>query len=269
MRLPAPFFQDKATAALRRDAARILDAALRAVDPYDAVRRAVTCDGESLRAGGAEYDLASVRRLYVVGAGKASARMARALEDLLGPRITRGMVVVKDGYVEPLSRVSLVEAGHPLPDARGERAAGEILRLAESAAEGDLLICCISGGGSALLPLPVEGVTLADVTAVTDLLLRSGATITELNAVRKHLSRIAGGQLARAASPAAVLTLLVSDVLGNPLDVIASGPTAPDPSSFGAAIGVIDRRGLRGTFCLTGRGPRTIVRPSAGRSAVW
>lgn len=251
---PPTFPLGTATADLRRDATRILDAALRAVDPYRAVLHAVRRDGELVLADAQEYDLGAISRVLVVGAGKASARMARALEELLGPRITGGVIVVKDGYTEPLRHARLVEAGHPLPDARGERGAREVLDVASGAGETDLVICCISGGGSALLPLPVDGVTLEEMVATTDLLLRSGGSINDVNAVRKHLSRIAGGQLARAATPAAVLTLLVSDVVGNPVDVIASGPTAPDPTTYGDAISVLDRRGLRG------RVPASVVR---------
>jgi glycerate 2-kinase len=141
--------------------------------------------------------------------------------------------------------VRLVEAEHPIPDARGEAAAAEILRLARDAGPDSLVLCLISGGGSALTPAPVPGVTLAEKQATTRLLLECGATINELNAVRKHLSRLKGGQLARAAHPAPVVSLLLSDVIGDPLDVIASGPTAPDPTTFGDALAVLDRFGLR------------------------
>ena len=147
----------------------------------------------------------------------------------------------------------MVESGHPIPDARGEAAGEEILRLARDAGPDDLVLCLISGGGSALTPSPVPGVTLAEKQAVTRLLLECGATINELNAVRKHLSRLKGGQLARAAHPAPVVALLLSDVIGDPLDVIASGPTAPDPTTYDDALG--------------GAGPLRAPGPGAGDGA--
>jgi hydroxypyruvate reductase len=171
--------------------------------------------------------------------------MARAVEDALGDRVAAGLVVAKEPPARPPRRVRVVEAGHPLPDARGLAAAAEMHQLASGAGPGDLVVCVISGGGSALAPLPVEGVSLAEKQAVTRLLLEAGATINELNAVRKHLSRLKGGQLARAAAPAGVVALLLSDVIGDPLDVIGSGPTAPDPTSFADALAVLDRFGLR------------------------
>jgi hydroxypyruvate reductase len=186
-----------------------------------------------------------VRRVLVVGAGKASEVMAEAVEDVLGDRITGGLVAVKETAGAEARRVRVVEAGHPIPDARGHDAAVEILRLVSDAGGEDLVLCLVSGGGSALAPLPVPGVTLDEKQEVTRLLLEAGATINQLNAVRKHLSRLKGGQLARAAAPAPVLALLLSDVIGDPLDVIASGPTAPDPTTFGDALGVLDGFGLR------------------------
>jgi len=187
-------------------------------------------------------DLAPTGRVLVLGAGKASGAMAAAVETLLGDRVEDGFVVVKDGYTVPTRRVRLVEAGHPVPDARGERAAAALLDRARAAGADDVVFMLISGGGSALLPAPVPPVTLAEKRAVTQLLLAAGATITELNAVRKHLSLIKGGQLARAAAPARVITLVLSDVIGDPLDVIASGPTAPDSSTFRDAIAVLHKR---------------------------
>ncbi len=181
-------------------------------------------------------------RVLVLGCGKASAAMARAAEDLLGDRIAEGFVVVKDGYTAPLRRIGLAEAGHPVPDARGLAASARLLTLARGAREGDLVLFLVSGGGSALTPAPAPPVTLAEKQHVTRLLLAAGAPIGELNAVRKHLSELKGGQLARAAWPATVLTLALSDVIGDPLDVIASGPTAPDPTTFATALEVLERR---------------------------
>lgn len=237
-------FAGKPYANLRRQAASILTAAVRAVDPASAVRRCVSRRGGILRIAGRRYDLGSIRRIVVVGAGKASAPMAVAVEDILGPRVSAGIVIVKYGYAVPLRRIRVVEAGHPLPDAAGQRAAAELLDFVRGAGPHDLVLCLISGGGSALLPAPAGGMTLDDEINVTNLLLRSGATIQEVNSVRKHLSQIKGGRLAAAASPARVVALILSDVLGDPIDAIASGPTSPDPTTFGDALEVVRRYGL-------------------------
>jgi hydroxypyruvate reductase len=167
--------------------------------------------------------------------------MAKALEDLLGDRITAGILVVKDGHGLPLKKIRIQEAGHPVPDERGVAGTLEILKLLEGAGERDLVICLISGGGSALLIAPSEGIRLADKQAATKNLLACGATIHEINTIRKHLSRAKGGQLARAAHPARVLSLILSDVVGDDLDVIGSGPTVPDHSVFQDAIDILQR----------------------------
>jgi glycerate 2-kinase len=237
-------FRGKPNEELRRRAAAIFEAAVRAVDPAAAVRRHVSLDRTTLRIDSRTYDLGRIQRMFLVGAGKASAPMAKALEDLLGERITTGVVNVKYGYTVPLDRVSLVEAGHPIPDEAGRRGAERILQLVAQAGRDDLVLCVISGGGSALLPAPVEGVSLVEKARVTDLLLKSGATIEEVNAVRKHLSKIKGGQLAKAAAQAEMAVLILSDVVGNALDAIASGPAVPDPTTFGDARDVLARYGL-------------------------
>jgi glycerate 2-kinase len=200
-------------------------------------------------------------RVFLLGAGKASGAMAAAAEDVLGDRVAGGFVVVKDGHGARLPHGEIVEAGHPVPDSRGLAASGQLLELARAAGEDDLIVFLVSGGGSALTPAPAPPVTLGEKQELTRLLLASGATIGELNAVRKHLSLIKGGQLARAAWPARVLTLALSDVIGDPLDVIASGPTAPDPTTFADALEVLARRGL------SGRVPASIARRlQAGRA---
>ena len=229
---------------LRRHLEGILTAAVNAVEPAAAVRAAVRITGGRLRIGHRSYDLKRVKRLLVVGGGKANAPMAAALEAILGDRITGGLISVKYGHAVPLRRVEVVEAGHPLPDAMGQQAAERILEIAGQAEGHDLVICLISGGGSALLPAPVPGLGLRQKVALTDLLLRSGAAIQEINTVRKHLSRIKGGRLAEAAAPAQVAVLVLSDVPGNPLDAIASGPAAPDPTTFDQALEIIRRYGL-------------------------
>jgi glycerate 2-kinase len=219
------------TAAMRRHARAIFQAALAAADPTGAVvaylRR---------RRG-----LDRFHRIYVVGAGKAGASMALGVERVLGRRITQGLVNVKYGHLEALRHTKLHECGHPLPDAQGAAGALRIAEIVRQAESGSLVICLVSGGASALLPLPAEPITLQEKQAVTGLLLACGATIHEINAVRKHLSSIKGGQLARLAWPAAVDTLLLSDVIGDDLDVIGSGPTAPDASTFATARAVLDK----------------------------
>jgi hydroxypyruvate reductase len=191
-------------------------------------------------------DFASVQNIYVVGAGKAGASMAKAAERVLGRRITAGLVNVKDGHVAKLRRIELNECGHPVPDERGVAGAARIAGIAAAAGKDDLVLCLISGGGSALLPWPAEGITLEEKQSVTKLLLACGANIHEINSVRKHISRIKGGQLARLASPATVESLLLSDVIGDDLDVIGSGPTAPDSSTFASAVAILEKFGILG-----------------------
>jgi hydroxypyruvate reductase len=185
--------------------------------------------------------------VYVIGAGKAGAPMARAVEARLGDRLTGGLVVVKHGHGGPTARVEIVEAGHPVPDSAGVAAGARILDLAHAATAADLVIAVISGGGSALLEAPA-GLALADLQATTSALLASGATINEVNCLRKHLSALKGGQLARAVQPATLVTLVLSDVVGSSLDVIASGPTVPDSTTWQGAWAVAERYGLTHTL---------------------
>ena len=222
------------TRRLRRHALAIFRAALAAADPAAAVARYF-----------ARRDLSRFRHIFVAGAGKAGASMARAAEHALGRRITAGLLNVKDGHLAKLRHIELNECGHPVPDARGVAGARRIADLARAAGAGDLVICLVSGGASALLPLPAQGITLEEKQEVTRLLLASGAPIEHINCLRKHISAIKGGQLARLAAPAAVESLLLSDVIGDPLDVIGSGPTAPDASTFAEASAILDRYGIR------------------------
>ena len=226
---------------LRRQALTIFRAALAAADPVDAVLR-------HLRS----RNFSRYRHVYVVGAGKAGASMALAAERALGRRITAGLVNVKYGSTAKLRRIELNPCGHPLPDEAGAAGSTRIAEMAAQAGEGDLVLCLISGGASALLPLPAHPITLVEKQATTQLLLACGATIHEFNCVRKHLSRIKGGQLARLAAPAAVESLLLSDVIGDDLDVIGSGPTAPDASTFGDALAILRK------FDLVNRVPASV-----------
>jgi hydroxypyruvate reductase len=220
---------------------QIIQQVLRASDPRTLLLQKLSRHQNVFKAGRFRYNLTRYRHVYVVGAGKASGTMALALEEILGNRITDSLVVVKHGYTSRVSRVRILEAAHPIPDRTGMRGAQEIISLLRKAGKDDLVIVLLSGGGSALMPLPVEGVTLAQKQRTTQLLLRSGASINEINVVRKHLSQVKGGRLLLYAAPAHVLTLILSDVLGNPLDTIASGPTFPDPSTYAEAIQILKK----------------------------
>ncbi len=233
------------TKTLRTAARRIFDAAVEAVDPAEAVRRHLLREGNTLRVGGQTIDLGSVRQVVVVGLGKAGASMTTAVEEIVGDRIVRGVVVTKYGHVQPTKTVRLHEAGHPVPDAAGMVGAQAILDCLQGVTAADLVLVLISGGGSALTPAPVAGITLEEKQALTKQLLACGADIREMNTLRKHISRIKGGQLARAAAPARVVTLILSDIVGDPLDAIASGPTVPDPTTYADALGIVDKYKIR------------------------
>jgi glycerate-2-kinase len=213
---------------------------LTAVDARTAVDRAIFRNGEELTIGRRRYDLRRYGRVVVLGAGKAAASMAQAVERQLGPRLDGGIVVVKYGHRLPTKRIIVAEAGHPVPDQSGQRAAARLCTMAAELGRRDLLIVLLSGGASSLLPSPVPGVTLSDKQRATRELLRCGASIQEINTVRKHLSRVKGGRLAEL-TKATVATLILSDVLGDDLSAIASGPTVPDPTTYQEAVGVLKR----------------------------
>jgi glycerate 2-kinase len=223
----------------------IFNAALAAVDPYYAVRRALKIEGGVLHAAGSAYDLDTFGRIIVVGAGKATARMAMAVEDVVGSRISAGLVIVKQGHTAPLRTVKQVEASHPVPDEAGVEGTKRVLEMVRSADERTLVLCLLSGGASALLVAPIDGLTLKEKQEVTTLLLKAGADIGELNTVRKHLSAVKGGRLAKAACPARIVALILSDVIGDRLDVIASGPTTGDGTTFADAMAVIEKYRLK------------------------
>lgn len=219
---------------------KIIGQGLVAADAQAAVGRAISRDGAELIVGRRRYDLNRYERVVVVGAGKATAPMARAVERRLGRWLHSGFVVVKQGHGLPMKRIVVAEAGHPVPDRSGQRAAAKLCAMAAELGRRDLLIVLLSGGASSLLPAPVAGITLADKQRTTEKLLRCGATIQEINTVRKHLSRIKGGRLAESTG-ATVVTLILSDVLGDDLSTIASGPTAPDPTTYQEAVAILKR----------------------------
>ncbi len=226
---------------LSQDALRIFRAALKAADPVDAVLKHVKIATGILTVGRKRYRLNAFRNTYVVGAGKAGAAMAEAIERLFGEQICGGLINVKYGHVAGLRRIELNECGHPLPDRKGQLGAERIAQMVSDAGADDLVICLISGGASALLPLPVAPITLEEKQRTTNLLLNCGANIHEFNCVRKHISQLKGGQLARLTCPATMLTLILSDVIGDELDVIGSGPTAPDRSTFAEAKAILEK----------------------------
>jgi glycerate 2-kinase len=234
----------------------IFRAGVKRVDPYDLVTGTVSLEGSSLRVKTEDinqsFDLEKTERLVVIGTGKATARMALAMEHILGSRISDGIIVVKYGHTELLETIRCIEAGHPIPDENGVKGAGEILALAEKITEKTLVFTLISGGGSALMPYPCKhrmknrdiNFTLKEKQSVTRRLLECGATINEINCIRKHLSGIKGGNLAKAIYPATSVNLILSDVVGDSLDVIASGPTVPDPTGYDDVMSIIDKYGL-------------------------
>src|SRR5262245_52735617 len=228
----------------RRDARVIFEASLAASDPMLLVGRSLQLDGEILQAGKRLYNLARYNNLYVVGAGKAAAKMARAVEALLGERIAGGLVIVKQEHSIPLKTLEIVDAAHPIPDPAGIKATEVIIQLLRRTQKTDLILCLVSGGASALLSCPVVGVSLQDKQQTTQALLNCGARIQEVNAIRKHISRIKGGRLAELAYPATVLSLILSDVIDDSMDNIGSGPTAPDSSTFADCLSIIDRYGV-------------------------
>jgi glycerate 2-kinase len=227
---------------LRQCAKQIWEAALDAANPATCIDNTLSVRDNVLIVRGKELRIEG--KLIVIGAGKAASRMAQVVEEKLGDRITSGLVVTKYEHGLPLRRIRQIEAGHPIPDAAGVGAVREMLQLLKGATAEDIVLCLISGGGSALWPAPADGITLEQKQEVTALLLRAGATILELNAVRKHLSSIKGGQLAAWCAPARVISLIMSDVIGDPLDFIASGPTAPDTTSFPEALSIIQKYGV-------------------------
>ena len=255
----------------RLDARVIFEAGLAASDPILLVRRSLQLDGTILQAGKRLYDLAKFSNPYVVGAGKATAKMALAVEALLGERIAGGIVIVKHGHSIPLKKLVIVEAGHPIPDPAGIKATEAIIQLLRRTQKTDLIICLVSGGASALLSCPVVGLSLQDKQQTTQVLLNCGAKIQEINAIRKHISGVKGGRLAELAYPSTVLSLILSDVIDDSIDNIGSGPTAPDSSTFADCLSIIDRYGVGDmipvavtSFLKKGAAGKIVDTPKAG-----
>lgn len=222
-----------------------LESALEAANPKAIVESRLTVEGRTLKIGKLKFDLGKFKHIFVVGGGKASGKMAEALESALGDKITQGIInVPNDSEPCKTQKIELRRASHPIPGEAGVKGTQEMLALVNQAEEDDLIICLVSGGGSSLMPLPRGRISLADKQIVTNDLLKSGATITEINTVRKHISDFKGGWLAQKAYPATIVNLVLSDVIGDPLEFIASGPTIPDSTTFGDSIVVLRRYGL-------------------------
>jgi glycerate-2-kinase len=246
-----------ATTKLRAQALQIIEAGIRRVLPLDIIRSAVSYDAyrRTIKIQGKGFPLAAGGRIFVIGGGKASGLMAKALEGIIGSNnIANGVVNAKGGHSKT-GKIKVVTAGHPIPDQRGVSGVKAMLALKSrySIGKDDLVICLTSGGGSALMPYPVDGVNLRDKQKITELLIGSGAEIAEINTVRKHLSKVKGGQLGTFYAPAKVISLILSDVIGNDLATIASGPTTPDPSTFADAYNVLKK------YNLLSKCPKSVV----------
>ena len=249
-----PLFSVPKPTSLQRDAKAIFKAALDAADAGNAVRAHLSVHHGILKCGNRQLPLRAFDRVFLISVGKAACEMAAAVESVIGKLLTQGIAITKHGHIKTrLRQVSVVESGHPIPDASGVNAARQVRDLLRELNARDLVLVAVSGGASALLSAPAESIALRDKQKTTDLLLKAGADIFELNAVRKHLSFLKGGRLAALAYPATVVSLLLSDVIGDPLDVIGSGPTAPDSSTFADAIRVLEK------FQLVNRVPGAVI----------
>ena len=224
-----------------------LESTLNAVDPKRIIKSRISLQNSVLKVNGYSFDLKRFKHVYVVGGGKASGSMAEALEQILSEHITDGFINIPRGTKHKTKVIKLHETSHPIPDETGVKGTRRILEIAEKAGENDLVICLISGGGSSLMPLPRGDISIVDKKKITEALLKCGATINEINTVRKHISDFKGGWLAKKAYPATVLNLILSDVIGDPLDFIASGPTVPDSTTFHEAVKILKKYELWNT----------------------
>ena len=231
----------------------VLKCAINVVDIYEATKKSVFIKNNDLHIKDLNYDLSKIENIYVIGGGKATFSAAKALDEVLGERIKRGCINIKGNMRKRLKQIKVIEAGHPIPNERGYEGAREIMDIAKEAKKSDLVFCVITGGASALMPLPAENIALEDKKKVTDQLLKCGATISEINTVRKHISRVKGGRLAEIAYPSRVISLILSDVIGDRLDIIASGPTSPDNTTYQDALRVLVQ------YKLIDTSPRSVV----------
>jgi glycerate 2-kinase len=229
----------------RQTATEIFLAGLEGVKPENLIKQFVSIEQHNLQIENFQFDLSTIANIYIVGVGKASAAMAQTIESILGSRITEGHIITKYEHAAPLQFIGITEAGHPVPDENGIKGTEIIMSIAKKAEKNDLLICLISGGGSALLTDIPEGCSLDDLKDLNNILLKSGAAIFEMNCIRKHVSKVKGGLLAKTAYPSRVLSLILSDVIGDPIDVIASGPTVHDPSTYADAISIINKYNIK------------------------
>ena len=225
---------------------RVLAAAIQAVEPKQAIHHHLIRKGSQLSVSGRSYNLDDYKQIIIIGAGKAGSPMVEAIEEILSDRQLDGMIIIKEGHVSKSTnltprKIQLVEAGHPIPDDRGVAGTNRIIDILNHTDQETLVICLISGGGSALFVSPVDGISLIDLQILTSELLTCGASINEINTLRKHLEKVKGGNLARLAAPAQVISLILSDVVADPLDVIASGPTVPDTTTFRDAIQILKK----------------------------
>jgi hydroxypyruvate reductase len=229
-----------------KDICRVLAAAIHRADAGANIKNKVSLDADTLNIDKLSFDLNAYHRIFVLGVGKAAVPMAEAAREILGNRIYSGMVITKDGYTGTRSNLQqnqfeLIQAGHPVPDLRNIASSSRLITLIQTLSPKDLVICLISGGGSSLLLQPSQGLLLSDIQMTTSLLLSCGASITEINTVRKHLDDFKGGGLAKLLFPCAVISLILSDVIGDSLDMVASGPTIADPTTYGDASAVLEK----------------------------
>ncbi|MBN1694024.1 glycerate kinase [candidate division WOR-3 bacterium] len=226
---------------IRKDLLKILEYALEKSLPESAIKASVRLKGNELKITNEKLFLSEINNIFVIGSGKATYRMAKSLYDILGGKITRGIITTNKVSKEDIGPIKVIQAGHPLPTEKGIKGANEILSLAKEAKEKDLIIALISGGGSVLLAAPADGISLPDMQKTNELLLASGASIKEINTVRKHISKIKGGKLSGAAYPASLISLIISDVVGDDLSTIASGPTVGDSTTFKDAYNILEQ----------------------------
>lgn len=233
----------------REVAVDVIEHAIKAIDAYEATKKKVHIEDNKLVVGGLNYNLPKVGNIYVIGGGKATFSIAQVLDEILGDRIKRGVINVKRGEKRKLKNINVIEAGHPIPDEMGLEGTKEMIGVAKEAKEGDLVFCAITGGASSLMPLPAGNISLEDKKKVTELLLKCGATVDEINTVRKHISAIKGGRLAKYIHPAEIINLIVVDeVVGRPW-----GPTVPDITTFEDTVNVLRKYSLWGKVPISVR----------------